>query len=408
MEPIILTEFVPKTAELTEEEYRILLTEFKSRITVYRSEEHGKFDLYPQQYVGTIVLPVHSLVIQPKIPMLNFFYMLVFSYEIPEFGKQLFGFKQEQTIYEIIVLKFVQEIEKLVKMGLYRDYLTSEENLQTVRGRVSIIENERLNTVQRQRVFCRFNEFTGDILENRILKYALRRLSCLSFGDISLKIRINKLLHHLDPVSYEIIRDSDFEIVERRYTRLNEHYKPLVRISRILIENTSFNLQTQGKMRFWSFLVDMNKLFQKFLTFCLRGLHGFDINPTPTYKWDVEGLTTISPDIVIGKDKKLKLVVDAKYKQIDLEKKKVYGDDVRQVGDYCTTLGLENGILVYPKLSPNQNVHDLLIRKRDPITNRSYSVFLRTINLFPTDLEEFKSACNQFLRYTYLFLEKQD
>jgi len=42
------------------------------------------------------------------------------------------------------------------------------------------------------------------------LKYALHRLFCLSFSDVSLKIRINKLIHHLDPVSYEIIRDSDF------------------------------------------------------------------------------------------------------------------------------------------------------------------------------------------------------
>jgi 5-methylcytosine-specific restriction endonuclease McrBC regulatory subunit McrC len=198
-------------------------------------------------------------------------------------------------------------------------------------------------------------------------------------------------------VSFEIIRDSHFDTVEGRYTRLNEHYKPLIRVSRILIENISLNLQMQGKLGFWSFLVDMNKLFQRFVTFCLQGLRDFDVGVEPIYKWDLEGLTTIKPDMVIRKGKDVKLVVDAKYKHISLDKKEVYGDDVRQVGDYCTTLGLERGVLVYPKLSSDQKVYDLPIRKREPITNRSYNVLLKTIDLFSTDLLKFKSACNDFL-----------
>lgn len=397
MEPITLTEFAPRTVELTEEEYRILLREFRNKIIVYRSEEKDRFDLYPQQFVGVIVLPVHSIVIQPKIPMLNFFYMLVYSYEIPEFGKELFSFRKEQDIYEIILSKFVQEIEKLVKMGIYKGYLTSEDNLSVVKGRIVINKNERLNMVQRQRVFCSFSDFTSDILENRILKYTLYKLSFLWFRDNSLKARITKLLHFFDSVSFEIIRDAHFSTVEGRYTRLNEHYKPLIRISRIFIENITLNLQIHGKQGFWSFLVDMNKLFQKFVTFVLQDLREFDVKSEPVYKWDVEGLTTIRPDIVIRKGKEVKLVIDAKYKRISLDKKEVYGDDVRQVGDYCATLGLDKGVLVYPKLSSDQRIHDLPIRKRDPITNRFYSVLLKTIDLTSTDLSKFKSTCNDFL-----------
>ncbi len=397
MEPTILTEYTPTTVVLTEEEYRILLKGFKNKITVYRSEEKDKFDICPQQFVGTIVLPVHSLIVQPKIPMLNFFYMLVYSYEIPEFSKELFCFDKDQDIYEIIVLKFVQEIEKLVKMGMLKGYLPSEDNLSLIRGRILIGANERLNLVQRQRIFCGFSDYTADILENRILKYALYKLSFLWFRDVSLKARIGRLLHFFDPVSLEIVRDSQFDIVEERYTRLNEHYRPLIRVSRILIENISLNLQRRGKSGFWSFLVDMNTLFQRFITFCLRGLRDFDVEPELSYKWDIEGLTTIRPDIVIRKGRDVKLVVDAKYKEISLDRKDVYGTDVRQVGDYCTTLGLEGGILVYPKLSPDQKVHDLPITKKEPITNRSYKVLLKTIDLFPTDLLRFRSACDNFL-----------
>ena len=92
----------------------------------------------------------------------------------------------------------------------------------------------------------------------------------------------------------------------------------------------------------------------------------------------------------------MKLVVDAKYKEISLDRQDVYGSDVRQVGDYCTTLGLAGGILVYPKLSPDQKVHDLPVTKKDPLTSRSYKVLLKTVDLFPADLVKFKSACDDF------------
>ena len=393
----MLTEFTPKTVDLTEEEYRILLREFKNKVVVYRSEEKDKFDLYPQQYVGIVVLPTHPIIIQPKIPLLNFFYMLVYSYNIPEFAKQLFSFRPEHDIYEIIVSKFVQEIEKLVEMGMYKNYLTVEDNLSAVKGRIIVNINERLNMVQRQKIYCKFSDFTSDILENRILKYTLYKLSFLCFRDYSLKSRIRKLLHYFDSVSFEFIRDAHFDAAEANLTRLNEHYRPLIRISRILIENISLNLQKHGRVGFWSFLIDMNHLFQKFVTFCLQDLKGFEVKSEPVYPWDIECLTTIKPDIVIRQGKDVKLVLDAKYKLISLDKKEVYGDDVRQVGDYCTTLGLQKGILVYPRISIEQKVSDFLIKKKDPVTGRIYQIILKTIDLTSTDLPVFQSACKDFV-----------
>lgn len=397
MEPIILTEFEPKTVELTREEYLILIKRFKDKIGVIPCIEEGKYELLPQQFVGTIALPVHSIIIQPKIPMLSFFYMLVYSYEIPEFGKSLYFFEQEQGIYEIIVAKFVQEIEKLVKMGVYKSYWTSEENLPVVKGRILIDSNERINMIQRQRAFCRFSDFTSDIIENRVLKYTLYRLSFLRFRDPFLKAKINMLLHYFDPVSFEVIRDAHFDLVNGSYTRLNEHYRPLIRISRILIENISLSLQKQGKVSFWSFLVDMNKLFQRFVTVCLLNLREWDVRSETVYHWDVKGYTKIRPDMVIRKDKEVKLVLDAKYKHIDLEQLELHGDDIRQIGDYCATLGLKKGVLVYPKSFQQQKIHDFTIEKKDPITNRVYHVLLRTIDLTSTDMKTFTAVCNQFL-----------
>jgi len=59
--------------------------------------------------------------------------------------------------------------------------------------------------------------------------------------------------------------------------------------------------------------------------------------------------------------------------------------------------GLEEGVLVYPKSSSDQQISDLSIEKKDSVTNRIYTVLLKTIDLSFTDLPTFKSARNDFV-----------
>ena len=59
--------------------------------------------------------------------------------------------------------------------------------------------------------------------------------------------------------------------------------------------------------------------------------------------------------------------------------------------------GLEEGVLVYPKSSSDQQISDLSIEKKDSVTNRIYTILLKTIDLSSTDLPKFKSARNDFV-----------
>jgi hypothetical protein len=59
--------------------------------------------------------------------------------------------------------------------------------------------------------------------------------------------------------------------------------------------------------------------------------------------------------------------------------------------------GLEEGVLVYPKSSSDQQISDLSIEKKDSVTNRIYAVLLKTIDLSSIDLLTFKSARNDFV-----------
>ena len=76
----------------------------------------------------------------------------------------------------LILLHYVTLLEKLVKRGLKKGYVNQEENLNSkIRGRIYVPAHVQQNvcTQREDRAYCRFQEYTEDIPENRLLKKAL-------------------------------------------------------------------------------------------------------------------------------------------------------------------------------------------------------------------------------------------
>ena len=62
---------------------------------------------------------------------------------------------------------------------------------------------------------------------------------------------------------------SPANIPEIRFDRLNEHYRRVVELSRLILRHGAFE-SGRGQLRSSGFLVDMNVLFQEFITQALR------------------------------------------------------------------------------------------------------------------------------------------
>lgn len=136
-EHILFKEYEPKEIKLSDEEFNILKKDFSNRINVIQIGQ-GNYLVTAQQYVGNIVLPKHVFIITPKIENLNFFRMLFSSYNlIPEFKHKELEYAKEQEIFELIVTKFLENIQMLTKRGFSKIYVEEEGNLYFPKGRFS-------------------------------------------------------------------------------------------------------------------------------------------------------------------------------------------------------------------------------------------------------------------------------
>ena len=347
------------------------------------------------------MLPQHAFVIRPKIPHLNFFKMLFLTRDLaPEFNEREFQYQKHYDIYEIMVRQFLREAEEIIRRGISQGYTDDEENLSGVKGRVLLRENLRTNPVLRNRVFCRFSNFTADVPENQILKCALYLISKMPVIDRSLHRKAMHLIHYMEAATLSVLDPKNLPVV--KFSRLNEHYRRSVVLGQLLIGHSTLNLDTIGDIKYSSFLVSMDVLFQRFLYTYLRSkLKGYAVKDEPEISaFDEERTGWVYPDIVIRKSARNILVIDAKYKRtVDEEggRKSAEMRDIYEVFYYAKRLKLPVGILAYPK-------QELLQDYQEAHRVEDVTLLTRTIDL-SKEGDEFNRECDRFVDSVYSIID---
>ena len=196
-----------------------------------------------------------------------------------------------------------------------------------------------------------FDEFTEDIEKNRLLKAAIERLGHTFIRSRAARQEVRRLRPSFSAVRLGSYRRG--ALPEVSYTRLDEHYRPAVELARIILDNSSLELQG-GEVTGAAFLIDMNKVFERFLYVALG--EALDL---PDRQWrHEEGLTldepgriAMKPDfswwpsVRAGEGAKPLFVGDAKYKKPEGEG--FEHADIYQMLAYCIAADLPSGTLVY-------------------------------------------------------------
>jgi len=358
---------------------------FKKYLTITPSFElPGTFDLQANDWVGQIIVGDVCIVIEPKTPVNNLFYMLTYAYKLPLFQREPFPFGVTENMLEMIILIFARQVETLVRRGIYRGYMVWEENLPILRGRLLVDKQVRRNPVQLHRFFTRRDEFTADVLENRLLKAVLFLLSRLEYRQPDLRSRLWRLLRSFDEVSLRPIVRDDFDHV--LYGRLNQHYASIHNLARLLWEHLSLE-NCEGEHAFVSYLLHMWQVFEVFVAEYLSEFYsrvpGVDVVAQQNIWLDVEQRVQGVPDIVIKVNDQPALILDTKYK---LYRSKPSSNDLHQMIAYCHRLGLTSAILVYPGTVPP-----------DRFDFKGITVDVRALDL-TGDLDAFRARCQTFAK----------
>lgn len=330
--------------QLSIEQAQALQTYFSSYVGISRTLQ-GQIELSARQYVGIIVLRDLRLIIEPKVSMQNLFYMLTYAHDLHGFRDEMTELVTGADLFEFIVVIFLRQVEQLIRRGVYRTYVSEEKNHTFLQGRLVIADHLRRNAVHAQRFYQRNNEFTTDVLENRILTYTLWLLSRLDFRQSALRRQVRRVLDVFGEVSLVPILPVDCDRVV--YTRLNSAYRTRINLARLLLQHLSLEGQS-GPTEFATYLFDMNQVFEvfvaRYLAHVLENDTQLEVAIKPQIWLDENRKEKSIPDIILHRRGKPYQVLDTKYKVF---KDRPAKGDLYQMVTYCHALGVPRGTLIY-------------------------------------------------------------
>jgi 5-methylcytosine-specific restriction enzyme subunit McrC len=180
--------------------------------------------------------------------------------------------------------------------------------------------------------------------ENRVIRQTVFAMSRLVRRN-DLQRRLAMLDRALGEIDSTPLPLSTFDTFH--YHRLNDDYRPIHRLCRLLLEGSSVS-ETAGATGFRAFLLDMNVLYEQFLAVALAQALAPDIALVSqrVSHLDDDRWIQIRPDMSLLREGESVLIADAKYKLLDSER--TGHSDLYQMLAYCTAEGVDHGVLIYP------------------------------------------------------------
>ena len=237
------------------------LTDAHIKITL-STEEGCTYDLKPSSYIGAVNVGDLAVVVRPKIPIDRVMFLIAYSMDPKNWRRDSVNLTRDEDVLEAIILAFAYRTRQAIQRGLLQGYRREEDALNTVRGRIRFGDQIGRRFDIPLPVEVAFDEFTEDIEENRLLKTAIHLLGHTFIRSKTARRELRRLRPAFTTVGLSSYRRGT--IPEIRYTRLNEHYRPAVELARFIIESFSLEL-FHGKVTGAAFLIDMNRVFERFL-----------------------------------------------------------------------------------------------------------------------------------------------
>jgi len=343
-----LTERIATIARLAPGDVQYLLSQHPTHLHLAPTGRRHQYRLLTRGVVGVIAAPTCRLVIAPKIPLRNLFFLLdpteLLSTE-PD--------RQEATpclgVLDFLAGQFAHRLRERVNAGLHRAYVEKAKQGSRLQGRLDLPAQLRQGAGRKNELHSRYEDLTADLACNRIPRAVAERLLRFPLQDQT-AASLRQSLRGFAGIQPQPL---DLEQVRRLATTPErEAYRPLLELCRLLAEGLAPG-ERSGQVAAPTFLLEMERLFERYLT---RGV----VEAFAGSRWTVgvqqdrvinrlvpgQPELTIRPDLTIQEGEHPVLVVDAKWKHprggvpatVDLYQMLAYG----------TALGVGRAVLIYP------------------------------------------------------------
>ena len=315
----------------------------------------GHYRIRPGSTIGAVEIGDLSVLIEPKIGIPQVLSLACYAIGKVTLPAEDFDYHEQRALPDALALALTHHARRAFARGLLHGYRTEEEALYTVRGRIRFDDQLRRRFNIPLPVEVRYDEFTDDIPPNQLVKAAAYRLGRARLRSARARRELGWLAAMLEEVS--LIEFPPTNVPAVRYDRLNEHYRSVVELSRLILRHGAFE-SGRGAVRASGFLMDMNVVFQEFVTVALREALGatnlvFREKYIPSL--DIEGDIRLRPDLTWWDGPSCVFVGDVKYK--DITDANVPESDLYQVLAYAIASDLPGGLLIYAQGNSYAKTH---------------------------------------------------
>ena len=296
----------------------------------------------------------------------NIYYMLAYAFQVLRQKNYddvaAADFDNIQDLFAAILAKGVSQ---QIKQGLHREYITKNEDLSVMRGKLDIYGTIK-NQIQRKKILsCEYDELSVNNIFNQILKTTITILLRDSGVKKLHKADLKKVILFFNDV--DVIAPPSIRWNSLMYQRNNKNYEMLMNVCYFVLDGM---LQTtdKGKYKIASFSdAHMHKLYEKFVLEYFKRHHSYlsEVRAAQV-KWNLaEGaeeniirfLPIMQTDVFL-RYKEQVLIIDTKYyshtMQMQYNKATLYSGNMYQIFTYvknqdAMNTGNVSGMLLYAK-----------------------------------------------------------
>ena len=332
----------------------------------------------------------------------NIFHMLCYAFRIlRQRNYQDIATEDFAHVHDMLSAILYRGISQQLKQGLYRSYVSVEEQSETVRGKLDLYKTKQLQAKKIRQADCIHDEFSADNELNRIIKATC--LSLLSCAEVSQKQKteLRKVFPYFSTVSDIALNTVRWNRLQ--YHRNNQSYEMLINIC-YMIWQSLLPSTANGKTHFSLFDEDsMPRLYEKFILEYYRRHFPSLRASDKAIQWDIPEdtepnmirlLPGMHSDITLSCHGLTK-IIDAKFYKHSLssymDKQMLHSANIYQIYTYVknedkTGSGKVSGLLLYartteetqPFMSVTMGKNKIEVDSLD--LNRSFSEIANTLD----------------------------
>ena len=308
----------------------------------------------------------------------------------------------EGDLLEIFINIFIKEFLSIYSKYIYQNYIQIEEYNSFIKGKILIAESIKNNLCLHNKHYISYDEYSINNLINRIIKTTVFNLLFKS-NNLENKKLLKMGLSYLDEV--DLINITNDLLQSITLNRHNNEIKVIFELAKLFY----FNLQpgfSFGDKDIISFLIPMEKLFERFVYILLRSFENDQIklfyqnSKYITKSSNEKESIKIKPDFIFKSKQGIIHILDAKYKNPfnKDDKLSISNSDIYQLITYASSYQCYKLTLIYPKFwycSENDNLLEKYIFNA---FGNNLELNIIQIDITETNLEVIKAQLHDILR----------